>query len=158
MLRTGFVGLLLLTSVGAVNTVYLPIVSRQVPPIQTAPATSTATNTFVPVPTATSPATPTPTPTETSTPTPTATSTLQPPTATATSEPPTPTPTATTGAALYNCSADVYNCGSFNTQAEAQACFNYCYPIAGDIHKLDQDGDLIACESLHPLFELWNAP
>lgn len=150
MLRTGFVGLLLLTSIGAANTVYLPIVSRQVAPVQTSPATSTATSTFVPVPTATSPATPTPT----------ATSTLEPPTATATftSQPPTPTATATTGAALYNCSADVYNCGSFQTQHEAQACFDYCYPIAGDIHKLDQDGDLIACESLPPLFELWKAP
>lgn len=156
MLRTGFVGLLLLTSVGAANTVYLPIVSRQVAPVQTSPAT--ATNTFVLVPTATSPATPTPT--EIFTPTPTATSTLEPPTATATltSQPPTPTATATTGTALYNCSADVYNCGSFHTQHEAQACFDYCYPIAGDIHKLDQDGDLIACESLPPLFELWNSP
>ena len=149
MLRSGILGLAMLTVVGAANTVYLPIVSRQVAPVQTAPATFTATATFVPVPTATSPAAPT-TPA-------TATSTQEPPTATATFTSQPPSPTATSATALYDCSADIYNCSSFNTWAEAQACFDYCYPIAGDIHRLDQDGDLIACESMMPLFELWNS-
>src|SRR3972149_12031392 len=46
----------------------------------------------------------------------------------------------------YDCSSDVYNCGNFTTQAEAQAVFDYCGP--GDIHQLDADGNGEACESL----------
>jgi len=71
----------------------------------------------------------TPTPTPTITPTP-----WRPP--------PTPMPTC-------DCSGDVYNCVDFNTQAEAQACFDYCMQVVGyDIHKLDRDADGIACERL----------
>ena len=71
--------------------------------------------------------------------TPTATSTLR-PTRTAT---PTPTP------ALCSCYADLYNCAHFSTQAQAQACFEYCISLGrGDIHRLDADNDGIACEWL----------
>lgn len=49
-------------------------------------------------------------------------------------------------AAVCNCSGDSLNCGNFGSQSSAQACFNYCYPIAGDIHRLDRDNDGIACE------------
>ena len=46
----------------------------------------------------------------------------------------------------YDCSSDVYNCGDFETQAEAQAVFDYCGPE--DVHGLDNDGDGVVCESL----------
>lgn len=56
---------------------------------------------------------------------------------------PTPTP------AVCGCSSDIYNCSDFNTQVEAQACFDYCMEMTGrDVHKLDFDNDGIACESL----------
>ena len=49
----------------------------------------------------------------------------------------------------YDCSSDVYNCGDFTTQAEAQAVYDYCdQQGAGDIHQLDNDGDGVVCESL----------
>mgnify|MGYP000166695481 FL=1 len=137
MLRTGFVGMLLLTTVAAANTVYLPMISKEDPP----------------APTATLPDTPT------ETPTPTATSTLEPPTPTATFISQPPTSTATTEPAVCGCWADLYNCDDFNTQADAQACFSYCISQgAGDVHKLDRDNDGTVCESLPLLFELWKAP
>lgn len=78
---------------------------------------------------------------------PTATNTPT-PTATATQVANTPTPTATT-ALLYICDRDAYNCSDFNTQAAAQNVFNYCAARGfGDIHKLDQNNDGEACESL----------
>jgi hypothetical protein len=43
---------------------------------------------------------------------------------------------------------DTKNCTDFATHAQAQAWFNTYYPYYGDIAKLDQDNDLIACESL----------
>jgi len=45
------------------------------------------------------------------------------------------------------CSCDVdLNCDDFDTQAEAQACFEFCGPE--DVHGLDNDGDGVVCESL----------
>lgn len=88
-------------------------------------------------------------PPPTATPTFTATPTQAPatPTAIATT---TPVPTATT-ALLYICDRDTYNCADFETQSEAQAALDYCVERGfGDIHKLDQDGDGVACESLPP--------
>ena len=46
----------------------------------------------------------------------------------------------------YDCSSDVYNCGDFTTQAEAQAVFDFCGPE--DVHGLDNDGDGVVCEGL----------
>jgi endonuclease YncB( thermonuclease family) len=77
-------------------------------------------------------------------------------TATPTTTPPAPTatPTATstrtgTPPPPCACSGNLYNCSDFSTQAEAQACFNYCKTQGrGDIHRLDGDNDGIACESL----------
>jgi Excalibur calcium-binding domain len=43
---------------------------------------------------------------------------------------------------------DTKNCTDFATHAEAQAWFDTYYPYYGDVAKLDQDGDGIACESL----------
>ena len=49
----------------------------------------------------------------------------------------------------YDCSSDVYNCGDFTTQAEAQEVYDYCSGQgAGDVHNLDNDGDGEVCESL----------
>jgi micrococcal nuclease len=67
---------------------------------------------------------------------------------------PTPTrwPTATTvpgGTGPCSCSGNLYNCPDFNTQAEAQACYNHCMNLGyGDVHRLDADNDGRACESL----------
>jgi len=48
-----------------------------------------------------------------------------------------------------NCSSNIYNCGDFKTHAEAQKIYDECKKQGkGDIHKLDQDADSIACESL----------
>lgn len=47
-----------------------------------------------------------------------------------------------------DCSSDVYNCSEFYSQKAAQKCFDYCYESVGDVHKLDRDSDLKACESL----------
>ncbi len=51
--------------------------------------------------------------------------------------------------AVCSCAGDSYNCTDFSTHASAQACFNYCQSQgAGDIHRLDQNNDGSACESL----------
>ncbi|MEZ4684176.1 MAG: excalibur calcium-binding domain-containing protein [Caldilineaceae bacterium] len=101
------------------TSVFLPIVSKPIAP-------------------------PTATTVPTNTPSPTATTVIR-PTATSTSI---PTPTATT-VFQYICTSDVYNCSDFNTQAEAQEVFDYCVNLGfGDIHRLDQNNDGVACESL----------
>ena len=48
----------------------------------------------------------------------------------------------------YDCSADVYNCGNFTTQSEAQVVFDSCFNDKGDIHRSDADGNVKACEGL----------
>ena len=59
--------------------------------------------------------------------------------------PPTNTPPPPT----CDCSGDIYNCSDFATQAQAQACYDYCVAQGhGDVHRLDGDGDGIACEWL----------
>lgn len=101
------------------TAIYLPYISRMDPPTPTATTAPTSTPTSTPEPTATQPV------------------------ATAT-----PTATATTGL-LYICTTDTYNCSDFNTQAEAQEVFDYCVDRGfGDIHRLDFDGNNVACESL----------
>jgi hypothetical protein len=118
--------------------------------------TPTVTATIADAATGTSTMTPTPTNTATSTSTGTATDTpTQTSTATATGIA-TDTPTATATATATEteqppcpCEADTLNCSDFATHSQAQACFNYCVSQgAGDIHKLDQDNDGIACEGL----------
>jgi hypothetical protein len=52
----------------------------------------------------------------------------------------------TTFETQYDCSSNVYNCGDFTTQEEAQAVYDYCG--SEDIHGLDNDGDGEVCESL----------
>ena len=47
---------------------------------------------------------------------------------------------------VCSCDGDLMNCDDFDTQIEAQACFNYCG--SEDVHGLDKDGNGIACESL----------
>lgn len=95
------------------------------------------------------PTTPSSTSTATSTPTSTATSI-----ATATS---TPTATATISAdPPCPCDADTKNCSDFSTQPEAQACFDHCMALTGrDVHRLDQNNDGVACESLPPGWSIW---
>ena len=65
-------------------------------------------------------------------------------------EPTTRTPTTSTLAATgsIECLKNTYNCGSFRTQAEAQAAFDTCGGVSNDVHKLDSDKDGSVCESL----------
>jgi hypothetical protein len=120
----------------------------------TSTSTGTATSTSTVTPTPTNTATSTTTGTATNTPTQTSTATA---TGTATD---TPTATATATATTppqgpCPCNADVRNCSDFATHTQAQACFDFCVSQgAGDIHKLDQDGDGDACESLPGLFRV----
>jgi micrococcal nuclease len=46
------------------------------------------------------------------------------------------------------CSTNTYNCSDFATHAEAQNVFEKCGGVNNDVHKLDNDSDGIACESL----------
>lgn len=49
------------------------------------------------------------------------------------------------------CDADTLNCANFPTQPAAQSCYEHCLALTGrDIHRLDADGNGIACESLPP--------
>lgn len=48
----------------------------------------------------------------------------------------------------YTCSSNKYNCTHFKTQAEAQEVFEMCGGADNDIHKLDNNKDGEACESL----------
>lgn len=49
--------------------------------------------------------------------------------------------------AACDCSRNLYDCRDFGSQKEAQACFDFCRDEgAGDVHRLDADGDGIACE------------
>lgn len=53
------------------------------------------------------------------------------------------------GNAVCSCSGDSLNCSDFSSHSSAQACFSYCMSVgAGDIHRLDRDGNGSACESL----------
>jgi len=52
------------------------------------------------------------------------------------------------GPSQYICSYNAYNCSDFTTHAQAQALYDACGGASNDIHKLDADGDGIACESL----------
>jgi hypothetical protein len=70
--------------------------------------------------------------------------------------PPTATATRQAPGGCSICSYDAYNCSDFSTQAEAQACFDYCWALVGyDVHQLDADGDGEACESLPLVFGGW---
>lgn len=51
--------------------------------------------------------------------------------------------------AVCDCSDNIYNCWDFETQAEAQECYEYCKSQGkGDIHLIDNDDDGKACENL----------
>lgn len=50
---------------------------------------------------------------------------------------------------VCSCAGDILNCSDFSTHNSAQACFASCTAQGvGDIHKLDQNNDGLACESL----------
>jgi hypothetical protein len=47
------------------------------------------------------------------------------------------------------CEQNVYNCGDFKTQKEAQEVYDTCHTSDNpDRHGLDKDGDGVACQSL----------
>jgi Excalibur calcium-binding domain len=47
------------------------------------------------------------------------------------------------------CEENVYNCGDFKTQSEAQEVYDTCHTSENpDRHGLDRDGDGVACQSL----------
>ncbi len=48
-----------------------------------------------------------------------------------------------------DCDRNLYDCRDFQTQAEAQTCYDYCMETTGnDVHRLDGRGDGRACRSL----------
>lgn len=125
--------------------VHLPIIENGATPLPPTPTVVPPTQT------------PSPTAIPTTTPIPTQLPTL--PTQMPTSVPPdtpTPMPAATaTPSQSYVCSSDFYNCGDFSSQAAAQAVFDYCWAQVGsDVHRLDGDGNGVACESLPGASEL----
>lgn len=62
---------------------------------------------------------------------------------------PTMTPSATVTIVAFDCSHDAYNCSDFTTQSQATQVLNFCRNLGfGDIHKLDNDNDGVACEDL----------
>jgi hypothetical protein len=140
------VGFGLIFGIGCLLLGLLSLANMPARSVGAAPQQATPTFTPTPVPTPITPtawsflpymrrSAPSPTPVSSSTPTPTGTLT------------PTPTTTAESGPCL--CYADLYNCSDFDTQAEAQACYDHCMALGyGDIHGLDGDGDGIACEGL----------
>jgi hypothetical protein len=47
------------------------------------------------------------------------------------------------------CFADLYDCADFSTQADAQACYEFCLmAVGGDVHRLDDDEDGVVCGGL----------
>ncbi|MEN9920711.1 MAG: hypothetical protein RL538_604 [Candidatus Parcubacteria bacterium] len=47
------------------------------------------------------------------------------------------------------CEQNVYNCGDFDTQKEAQEVYDTCHTSENpDRHGLDKDGDGVACQNL----------
>ncbi len=81
-------------------------------------------------------------PAQTTTPTPKPTTTIV----------PTPTQPKTESKPVQNssyvCSYNTYNCPDFATHAEAQEVFEACGGTSNDVHRLDQDKDGLACETL----------
>lgn len=71
-----------------------------------------------------------------------------PPTTPPTAPPPTTPPTTPSTAPPPGNPGDTKNCTDFATYQQAKAWFDTYYPLYGDVAKLDQDGDLIPCESL----------
>ena len=48
-----------------------------------------------------------------------------------------------------DCDRNLYNCRDFDTQAEAQTCYEYCLDTQNrDVHNLDGGGDGLVCETL----------
>lgn len=62
--------------------------------------------------------------------------------------PPSTIPVQTNTNSNYICSSNMYNCSDFSTHNEAQTAYEMCGGVNNDIHRLDQDKDGIACESL----------
>jgi len=48
----------------------------------------------------------------------------------------------------YVCDSNTYNCPDFSSHAEAQRVFELCGGLDNDVHRLDGDGDGVACEGL----------
>lgn len=61
---------------------------------------------------------------------------------------PTATPTSTPSAAPCDCDGPDLDCDHFDTQDQAQACYEHCLPSHGDVFDLDRDHDGVACEAL----------
>jgi hypothetical protein len=60
-----------------------------------------------------------------------------------------PTLSPTTGQGPgYQCRRNAYNCRDFRTRAQAQAAYLACGGRSNDVHRLDEDRDGLACESL----------
>jgi len=58
------------------------------------------------------------------------------------------TKTTTPPSSQYSCATNLYNCSDFSTHTEAQSVYEACGGASNDVHRLDNDKDGLACESL----------
>lgn len=57
-------------------------------------------------------------------------------------------PTVPVSAGTCNCTGPDLDCANFVSRSAAQACFNYCNLLHGDVFSLDSDGDGKVCETM----------
>lgn len=55
------------------------------------------------------------------------------------------------------CLGNFFNCDDFNTQSQAQSCYDHCRAETGrDIHGWDSEDDGVTCESLPLGWQVWD--
>ena len=62
--------------------------------------------------------------------------------------PPPPAPQVTPDTSSIICSTNTYNCTDFKTKKEAQEVYEKCGGVSSDVHRLDNNKDGSACDSL----------
>jgi len=130
---------------------FLLIIGCSSPSDKSTPSTTAPTKTYTVITTVTPSQARTPVPSATTTNAITMVTTVIPtktPTQAITAPPEKSTTTTSRGTGVCDCSGNLFNCDDFATQANAQACYDYCKSQGkGDIHGLDANKDGSACEN-----------